>query len=85
MTLHAQDWLADWFAAAASGHHQPDMREFNAAVTALRRLLDVRKLLLQWEARPDDDPTQEASILSDDEFRDTLQWLATHARKEGAA
>ena len=47
-TADAESWLARWFRQGAEGQAPPEIREFNAAVTALRRLIDARKALRDY-------------------------------------
>ena len=48
-TADAESWLARWFRQGAAGEAPPEIREFNAAVTALRRLIDSRKALRDYQ------------------------------------
>ena len=63
----AEHWLARWMHEGATAEHPLDVREFNAAVTALRRLIDARKALK--ELHQDDKTTDDGGRMDPEDFR----------------
>ena len=82
-TADAERWLARWLREGAQAGQPPDVRDFNAAVTALRRLIDARKALRELQrddpSRSDGEDTQSV----DRQIRQALERLEPGGEEPG--
>lgn len=82
-TDDAERWLALWFHQGIEGGGPPEVRDFNAAVTALRRLIDARKALRELERHDHAELGTANNRTADEEITDALGQSESESQAPG--
>ena len=82
-TADAEGWLARWFRQGIASEAPPEIREFNAAVTALRRLIDARKALRDYQYDDRSGMGKEAERSADEEIAEGVERVESEGEDPG--